>query len=242
IVFQHANGQSDRWPAPLTDDYSSLVDPRIRSRQTDWNATAGLIGRPGPTTPSNLDVEDQGVSWPPRYVNLEDQSPVIRQALQRLEESSRYRVLTKLSWIQPLDRDVRTRAVRVRGDELLSLDRTSTPSLIRTIRTHAPSDGFSLQPQYRLDGSLTLRQQQFRHVDLDLVWREPAPTSQVPGIFAPSSEASPELLIHRLKLSRPIGLDRLEYFDSAWLGVLVYVQEWIRPEIATSPSQVTSGP
>ena len=167
---------------------------------------------------------------------------MIERALERLEENGNYRVLTQLSWIQPLERGVASQPVRVRGDEQLQHLSHSNTALVQTISPWRPSGQINPETAYRLDGSLTLRQQQFRHVDLDLVWRELAPSLPSAGLLAPPDDAPPDVLIHRLKLSRPIGLDRLEYFDSSWLGVLVFVQEWTGAESGNAVGQPTAGP
>lgn len=235
IVFQHVEGRADRWPVRFSDRFGMLVDPLERARLAAWTARfdpqadpAGQV-RAGQSAESAHTPVAQGraPAWPEFYIALPSLSVPMQQALGRLQDSSRHRVLTSLAWLQPLERDRATLPVRVRGSESLAIDWTDTRPT--DIFVEPPIEPPPAMPEirYRLDGSLHVRQRQFRHVDLDLRWSEPAPVGQL----APRSEH--DLLVHRLFLSRPIGLDRLEYFDSPWLGVLVRVAEWQRGQPGT---------
>jgi hypothetical protein len=170
-----------------------------------------------------------GPVWPEFYVGLPQFSAAMGQAISRLQDSSQYRVLTKMAWLQPLERDRPTRPVRIRGTEPLTVDWTRTRPIPMDFEALVAPPVLSPEIQYRLDGSLHLRQRQFRHVDLDLVWSDPAPA----GALAPRVED--QVLVHRLNLSRPIRMDRLEYFDSAWLGVVVRVEQWQATPAAPLP-------
>jgi hypothetical protein len=88
---------------------------------------------------------------------------------------------------------------------------------------------------YRIDGTVMLRRSRFLHLDFDLELREavleerqPAPASILSG-ESESGEPEPPLptsfLIHKLKQSRQVKSQRMEYFDSPVLGVLA----WITP-------------
>lgn len=251
IVFQHADGRPDRWPAWSDHAFSALPDPQERARLAAWTArgqpgsarpdeAAGEAeaARPGGITPG-LNPADQQASpesraaslepdsddspgpvWPDFYVGLPALSSTMQQAQQRLEASPQYQVLTKVTWLQPLERGVTTRPVRIRGSQALAINWSEASPASLPIEPSLPRPLAMPEIQYRLDGSLHLRQRQFSHVDLDLVWSEPAPANR----RAP--QLGHDRRIHRLKQSRPIRLDRLEYFDSAWLGVLVRVEEW----------------
>lgn len=251
IVFQHADGRPDRWPARPDDAFSALPDPQERARLAAWSARGqprsarpdeaggdGEPARPDGTTP-RLNLARQqarpasraaslrpdsdaspGPVWPDFYVGLPALSSTMQQAHQRLEASPQYQVLTKVTWLQPLERGVTTRPVRIRGSQALAINWSEASPASLPIEASQPRPLAMPEIQYRLDGSLHLRQRQFSHVDLDLVWSEPAPADR----RAPQLDH--DRRIHRLNLSRPIRLDRLEYFDSPWLGVLVRVEEW----------------
>ncbi|MCA1780547.1 MAG: peptidoglycan binding protein CsiV, partial [Xanthomonadaceae bacterium] len=166
--------------------------------------------------------------WPDFAVALPELSNTMQRSLQRLQSSQDYRVLTSLAWLQPLERQTTSSAMRIHGREALAIDSTATtPTGVFADPAIEPPAALP-SIRYRLDGSLRLRQRQFRHVDLNLVWSERATEPER------MREGGHDVLVHRLKLSRPIQLNRLEYFDSPWLGVLVHVEPWERPAAAAS--------
>ena len=86
---------------------------------------------------------------------------------------------------------------------------------------------------YRIDGTVMLRRLRFLHLDLDLelrqaVFDEPLLTP-APSVNRESESGEPELplptsfLIHKLKQSRQVKSQRMEYFDSPVLGVLAWI-------------------
>jgi hypothetical protein len=222
LVFQHANGQSDRWPATVNREFSELPDPIARAEDFPVNfegvSPRSQSANLGPLAPS----------WPPLYTRTGQNSDLFQSVVERIEASSIYRVLSRVEWIQPLSRNARPQAVRLRGEQELQLDEDDTPP--SRFVFGRPLDNEAEPASYQLDGSITVRQRQFRHIDLDLVWQEPEPSSMAAGVLSPVAPNDSEVLIHRLRTSRPINLDRLEYFDSSWLGVIVLVQEWSRSD------------
>lgn len=88
---------------------------------------------------------------------------------------------------------------------------------------------------YRLDGTVQLRRARFLHIDLDVVYRqplvEPAAQAVIPFPIAGSVTSAgepigpPRYEVQWLKQSRQVRTGRMEYFDSPWLGVLVWVSE-----------------
>lgn len=225
LVFQHLNGQSDRWPMPITDDFAALPDPVRKAEEMAANLSAGgQWGQP----PS---VAAIGPSWPPLYTETGQHSDAFQRALERIQSSSDYRLLSSRSWIQPLTRNVRSEAVRVRSDQTLQPqpEPRSTPRLVFG-RPLDPEPGQE-PTHYQLDGSVTVRQRQFTHVDLDLLWQEQPPWLTSNGPLSPVASEGVKVLTHRLQTSRLVQMDRLEYFDSAWLGVIILVQEWTRPDL-----------
>ena len=77
--------------------------------------------------------------------------------------------------------------------------------------------------QYRLDGTIRLRERQFMHADVDLGWRV---RERVGPAAWPLLTADAEFSVHRLDQSRTIRSDRFEYFDSDWLGLLLRVSRY----------------
>lgn len=238
LVFKHSNGQSDRWPVDRLEDFSALIDPQERARLAAWSAPTGvppdqdedseeapqLIAAPAPSELLALGREGRGPEWPLRFVHDEQLSPDMQRALDRLRASANHEVLSVTSWLQPLDRRRTSPAVRVRDDQPVDVGwMPASPPLafgsVLTVPEQAPPSIF------RLDGSVRIRQRQFRHAELNLVWSE-SRAQAAPGAFIGTSDFE----IHRLRQSRPIQLGLIEYFDSPWLGALILVEAWRAPQ------------
>ena len=85
----------------------------------------------------------------------------------------------------------------------------------------APEPGF----RYTVDGTARLRRSRFLHVDLDLAYSLPAPGAQLGYTGPPLMSDYVGFQVYPLRQSRQIRAERLEYFDSPALGVLVWVVE-----------------
>ncbi len=213
-----------------TDDLPDLPGPYALDQLT-LMATESATDADGLASPLRVnDGREPSPLWPTHHVGLGNLSSSMQRALDRLGRSDDYQVLTATAWLQPLSRLTVTPPVRIRGIEALHVYWGELEA--DNLEIHGPIEAPRGQPRadYRLDGSLQLRQRQFRHADLDLVWRELVDTDE-----------GAELKLHRLNQSRPIRFGRLEYFDSAWLGALVLVDTWERPAIA-APAAPASQP
>lgn len=228
IVFTHAGGAPDARPVGVLEDFSSLTDPLELAAVARERAE-----RTAPATPE----------LPPPYVAVDALSEPMARAWRRLNDSAAYRPLTRRSWYQPAIPNAQTPRVRVYDDHVILTARPEfdadagnapeNPSL-----SGVDGDPFLEQrqpaPFYRLDGSIRLRQRQFLHLDIDLSWREPAPL--LPG--AGTGAADRGWLLHRITQSRTVRRDRLEYFDSAWIGVLALVTRF--EQFESRPPEETS--
>lgn len=197
---------------------------------THWSLPeAAPSGEPPVSAPAaavvrTLGEDPHGPVWPERFVQQGSLSSGMQRAHDRLRNSPNHEVLSATSWLQTLDRRSTPPAVRVRDDSPLSvawLNPPVAPFSIDDALTHPLQMPESV---YRLDGSVRIRQRQFRHADLNLVWSQ---RQRQAITVAPTDTARYE--IHRMQLSRPIQLGRMEYFDSAWLGVLILVEPWQPP-------------
>ena len=92
---------------------------------------------------------------------------------------------------------------------------------------------------YRIDGSLQLKRSRFLHLYLDLEYREISPQRSVEAGFlnanvqqidsgAPVAE-SDAFGVYELKQNRQISTGKMQYFDTPFLGALVYVTS-MQPE------------
>jgi hypothetical protein len=175
-----------------------------------------------------------GPVYPDTYINQSELSGTMQRAWQRLADSPEFNAVTWRAWYQPLSRGRLEPAVRLHDERIVRMDWLALTPLGPSRRTtdqqeeSDPVSPLTTNADYRLDGSLRLRQRQFMHVELDLVWRELAES----GFGPMSSEYLPPagFYQHRLVQSRTVRPGRLEYFDSTWLGVLVLIEPWEAPD------------
>ncbi|MEE8494965.1 MAG: CsiV family protein [Xanthomonadales bacterium] len=158
-------------------------------------------------------------------IAVDGMSDEMRQAWRRLSLSTLFQPEQYLSWEQSANEPF--------------------PSLrIHDLEVVRMGDPYADDPTlfYRLDGTVMLRRLRFLHLDLDLELRqavfderllttlsrgqvrEPDPLqadSDEPEHPLPSS-----FLIHKLKQSRQVKSQRMEYFDSPVLGVLAWISSF----------------
>lgn len=175
---------------------------------------------------------DPGPIYPDVFINQPQLSAAMQTAWNRLENSREFQPRVWRAWYQPLSRTQLSPQVRIHDEVPVRVDwaELAVPGL-----TGRAGDWQieHLMPQanYRVDGGLRLRMRQFMHVELDLVWRELSEGgSEQTGPWAPDVLAPTGYLQHRLSQSRAVRQNRLEYFDSEWLSVLVRIQRWEPPQ------------
>ncbi len=268
IVFSHADGRSDRTRSASPADFSGALDPLLIAQANDIaerQLAALAEGLPVARVPGEVDettprLETDGQTLrpiPPMYSALGDLSRPIRRAMERLLDAPEYDPVMARAWIQLADRGRPTATMRIHDQTVVDLiepdeDRSLVPMphvlpfgpLVET-----PSPALDI---YRLDGTLRLRQRQFLHLDLDLVWQTRArsvadrmlPADELSASNRPES-AEGEWRLHRLQQSRIVKPGRLEYFDSSLFGVLVWIERFgrVEPEIeAPEPDPASSNP
>lgn len=271
IVLVHLDGQSDRYRIDRARDYSSLTDPLLKARQLSWVESETEDERSDDDTavdwdrvnesldldlPDALDDEaeaaasadDAGpvqVLYPLTYHSLDQLGPEMRQAWRRLEDSGRYQALTWRAWHQPLSRQAPSRPVRVHDETLIQSHWLALDPLLGRPNADNKNNTLGLvntlipQILYRLDGSIRIRQRQFTHAEIELVWHDPIDTGV--GPLASEHLAPGGYEIHRINQSRTIRPERLEYFDSGWLGVLIRIEPWESPVQTRSPGGQRAG-
>ena len=140
----------------------------------------------------------------------------MNQAWQRINNNPGFEALAWRAWIQPVERGQPSPAVRIHDETVIGGNWAGAFELPEGLIAPWP------QSHFRLDGSLRLVQRQFLHAELDFDWRLPAnygDTDQPPVLLA-----NHRYRVHRLEQSRTIRPDRMEYFDSSRIGVLLKIR------------------
>jgi len=258
LVFRHADGRSDRIRSAAPTDFTEQLDPLLLARANHSAErelarlaavlpVAPLPGEIDQTTPW-LEAEEQILRpIPPVYSALGDLSGPIRRAMDRLIDAPEYEPVLARAWIQLAGRGRSTAAVRIHDQTVVeTIEPDDDRSLVPVPHVLPFGPLVEIPPPaldiYQLDGTLRLRQRQFLHLDLDLVWQQRAralpdrmmPPSGQSGPTARGPEAAGgEWQLHRLQQSRIVEPGRLEYFDSSLFGVLVRIDRFAQvvPEI-----------
>ncbi len=211
----------DDWPGLETDAQFEFDAPLPPGPDTPAEQAPAASDTEAVARVVAVSQDHRGPVWPELFVHDTQLSATMRRARDRLDNSPAHEILSVTTWLQPLERRTPAPAVRVRDDSPISLAWLSSDPIPYHIDPGLNAPERLPSGIFRLDGSVRIRQRQFRHAELNLVWSERfgAP----PGIAAADAE---QFVIHRLQQSRPIQLGRLEYFDSAWIGALILVEPW----------------
>jgi len=249
IVFAHLNGESDQRHEREVSDFSDDLDPEANARAAAWTAS---------DEPEELSIEDQarrdavatldqlralenperragsqfsgGPVFPTPWLALDGMAAEMVSAWQRLDASTRHRPLVWRSWHQPLTQNDSGRWIRLKGGDVLGLDWLTQEAVDpKYLDAYQPGPYRFLLPRStnQLDGVIRVRRRQFMHVDFNLVWQIPVGATPSP-LKSKWSDVS-GFLIHPLEQSRSIRRDRIEYFDSSFLGALVRIEAWQSP-------------
>jgi hypothetical protein len=245
IVFSHVGGETDQRFRAAAADYGDRIDPTANARAAAWiepsedeeSLTADeRIRREALATIDQLRALETGSSpqpapfrggplFPPRWQALPNLSPPMNRAWDRLNLSPAHEPLAWRSWHQPLSRSVPSRWLRITGGWMLGVDWLEPEAADPDFLPDDPPYPFLLPRTLNvLDGQLRVRRSQFFHADLDLVWQLPTealPTPLLADFYHPAG-----LSVHSLAQSRSIRPDRIEYFDSSGLGVLIRIEEF----------------
>src|SRR6056297_1234839 len=258
IVFSHADGRSDRIRSAASMDFTDQLDPLLLARANDLaeSRLADLaVALPVARIPGKIDETTPGLETdgqilrpiPPVYSALGDLSRPIQRAMDRLLDAPEYEPLMARAWIQLAPRGRPTAALRIHNQTVVDLIEPDDDQSLVPVAHVLPFGPLVETPPpaldiYQLDGTLRLRQRQFLHLDLDLVWQTQAqalPDRMMPpsGQSGPTARgpdaAGGEWQLHRLQQSRIVEPGRLEYFDSSLFGVLVRIDRvaQVVPEI-----------
>lgn len=243
IVLTHLDGQSDRYQVDQARDYTALTDPLLNERRNSWIEPDVEDDELQDDQLQDDELHDDEprdhtgpvqVRYPLTYSNLENLGPEMQGAWRRLEDSTRHHPLSWRAWYQPLSREEPSKTMRIHDEHMLRTNWLEIEYLLgRPVDDNEGENALGLvdalvpRTHYRLDGSIRIRQRQFTHAEIDLVWHEPIESGI--GPLAPEYLPPGGLHIHRINQSRTIRPQRLEYFDSGWLGVLIRIEPWENP-------------
>ncbi|NBB93252.1 MAG: hypothetical protein GVY32_08800 [Gammaproteobacteria bacterium] len=254
VVFTLAGGDSDAWPVDDLAGRATARDPAwagFAREQALERARDEEAGEPSELQAA-LDAVDviaslesgeesltEALVYPEPWLALDTLSEPMDEAVQRLERSGAYAIRARLAWYQPLELSATGAAVRIHDEVVVAADWVSVTPYGRLLRDSRPvEEANELWPafDYRLDGTIRLRQRQFMHADIDLAWRRPG---TIGFASRPSIGAEGAFEVHRLEQSRTVRAERFEYFDSDWLGVLLRITPF-QPEPGDEESEVAS--
>jgi len=162
---------------------------------------------------------------------VSEKSNEMDNAWRRLRSSQDYRPLAYAAWQQ--NRVDYYPPLRIHDQQVMSTElRPPTPILLADLTATDPLAAYR-STFYHLDGSLQLRRSRFLHLFLDLELREEKSHRVIDAgggsggnvlINTGSATDSPHVYgVHGLKQNRQISTSQMQYFDSPYFGVLVYV-------------------
>lgn len=251
IVIGHPDGRSDQRASDELRDFSQLIDPVWIARLTaemSADNEAGPGNAPSTADPgqpnelaepaeqrpaqrptgrlieSGMPVDlahwlEQGATlYPVTFSNQISLGPEMSRAWQRIDNNPGFEALAWRAWVQPVERGQRSPAVRIHDQHVIGGNWAAMFDLPEGLVAPWP------QSHFRLDGSLRLVQRQFLHAEIDLDWRLPISGGNIDA--PPPLLASHRYRVHRLEQSRTVRPDRIEYFDSSRVGVLLRIQRW----------------
>jgi hypothetical protein len=147
----------------------------------------------------------------------------------RLRSSEGYRPLVYTSWEQ--NRTDYYPPMRVHDTQIIDTQlRPPTHILVADLAAEDPLTAYR-STFYRIDGGAQLRRSRFLHLYLDLEFRENTLQDTQPSTFFGNTDIQPLNLdisehpnrVYTLKQNRQIRSRQMQYFDTPYFGVLVFV-------------------
>jgi hypothetical protein len=166
-----------------------------------------------------------------------EKSSQMDTAWRRLRSSQNYRPLVYAAWKQ--NRIDYYPPIRIHDQQIMDT-RLQSPGqfMVADLTAQDPLASYR-KNLYRIDGSLQLKRSRFLHLYLDLEYREATPQNSVGAGFLGGNDlqaepgtpvAEPDVYgVYELKQNRQISTGQMQYFDTPFLGALVYVTS-LQPE------------
>ena len=158
-------------------------------------------------------------------------SDAMDNAWRRLRSSQNYRPLIYTGWQQ--NKVEFYPPMRIHDQQVIET-RLNPPTQIMIADLSAPDPLATYRSTfYQIDGSLQLRRSRFLHLYLDLELREVKPHNTIDSSFSDGNDLEIEIGspagesgnygVFAIKQNRQITTSRMQYFDTPYLGALVYV-------------------
>ena len=181
------------------------------------------------------DLEE--TSLPDDLFVFTEKSSQMDTAWKRLRSSQNYRPLVYAAWQQ--NRIDYYPPIRIHDQQIIDTRLHSPgPFMIADLTAPDPLAAYR-NKLYRIDGSLQLKRSRFLHLYLDLEYREATIQNSVEPGFPGGNvmQTEPETPVpeadvygvYELKQNRQISTGKMQYFDTPFVGALVYVTS-IEPE------------
>ncbi len=229
LVLTHLEHTEEPHEVKWLEDYSDSVDflspPKEEAeeegdeedevREEQENTGTDETGMP---ENGALPEEDRNA-----VVHIEEMSEVMQEAWRRLRLSAPFRIYENTISLKPFS------FLLPNNETIVFSDMPGNDPGENGEQPQLPDPALF----YRLDGTVSLTQTRFLHLELDLQLREAlferewmpenAAVADRSGQENSDERLPTSFLVHRLQQSRQIKTARMEYFDSPVLGALVFV-------------------
>ena len=214
--------------------FSQFPDPQEQLRPEAANAElsgdpdTGMSASPDGTLPGNL-PDNLPFNLPDNLRVPAQKSTTMDDVWRRLRSSQTWQPLVYAAWEQ--NRVDYYPPMRIHDGQLIDTELRPPTAIIVADLTSADPLATYRSTFYRLDGSLQLRRSRFLHLDLE--FREKNPPEGVTATFpggnggVAGTANSPDMRagygVYTLNQNRQVSTGEMQYFDTPFLGALVYV-------------------
>lgn len=217
LVFEQASERNPPPPAnPAVPDTADAVALQERFEQS---AAEDVMAGPLLPLPQAL-----------RFLPAPEEKGTLDEARARLERSPRYRPIVRLAWRQRVAAFSDPVPVRVHGGKVLARQEPESvePALLRET---GRKDGRELAI-HEVDGKVALVRGRYLHLQVDLVFRERAPSILAREMAPTYGDTGPYSAFPTWHIAerREIQPGELQYFDHRRFGVIAVATPWLAPE------------
>ncbi|MDX2428600.1 MAG: CsiV family protein [Xanthomonadales bacterium] len=234
IVFRNLLATAKFTETPELRSFSQFPDLEETSPVGNWPAgSTDHLRQPVPADFSgNLRYD-----LPDDLFFVKEKSSQMDTAWKRLRSSQNYRPLVYTAWQQ--NRIDYYPPIRIHDQQIMDT-RLHSPGqfMVADLTAQDPLASYR-KNLYRIDGSLQLKRSRFLHLYIDLEYREATPQNSVEAGFLGGNDLQAEpgtpvaeadvYGVYELKQNRQIRTGKMQYFDTPFLGALVYVTS-MQPE------------